>query len=240
MDFSDIQNDPDMMSALRRTGLPQYNFGEGPKPTTYDWLDQIAHAMTTGGHGGAGTLVGTSPNLVSRMATRPGWEKGLAWLKKTKTPVQVMEEDPKLTHPAYGTRDVMANTTPASQAMAEAVESAVRAPGAQAVSPLAKYVIRIRPDLFYPSTVHQPQRAAAALWHEGAGHIGSAERSGTSWYNPRLGDNLSRRGFESFSPLVRGLEKDYSHAAIEFAARLSAGDPQATSVFRQLMSTLAP
>jgi len=60
MAFEDIQNDPDLMQAIRRTGLPQYQAGPGPRPTTYDWLNQIAHAMSLGlmGRGGVGSPLG--------------------------------------------------------------------------------------------------------------------------------------------------------------------------------------
>ena len=64
MGFGDIQNDPELMAALQQTRLPQYNFGPGQRPTTYDWLDQIAHAMSLGlmGRGGIG-----QPSLPGRV-----------------------------------------------------------------------------------------------------------------------------------------------------------------------------
>lgn len=56
MAFEDIQNDPDMMQAIRSTGFPQYQSGPGPRPGAYEWLNQIAHAMGLGlmGRGGIG------------------------------------------------------------------------------------------------------------------------------------------------------------------------------------------
>lgn len=97
MGWRDIESDPDMMAAIRRTGFPQYNpGGEGPRPGIYDWLDQIGHALSMAivGRGGIGSPIrgvpkdlppaGSAalpappletilPGLSETSATQPGW-----------------------------------------------------------------------------------------------------------------------------------------------------------------------
>jgi len=97
MGWRDLESDPDMMAAIRRTGFPQYNpAGEGPRPGVYDWLDQIGHALSMAliGRGGVGSPIrgipqelppsGSAalpmpplstliPGLSETSSTQPGW-----------------------------------------------------------------------------------------------------------------------------------------------------------------------